>query len=97
MSQLLVTAVYEGTPTGGLVPGRPVPGLPVEVGGPGRDVVAATTDDNGVAALELPEQGSWTISARQERDAGQLLGLMTVQVDGPFALFALPVRLRSQG
>jgi hypothetical protein len=94
MSQLLVTAVYEGAPVDGLVPGRPVAGLLVEVGGLGRDVVAATTDENGVAALELSEVGSWTISARQERDGGHLLGLMTVQVDGPFALFALPVRWR---
>lgn len=95
MPQLMVTAVYEGAPTGDLVPGRPIPGLTVEVGGLGRDTVTATTDDNGVAALELSEQGSWTISARQQRDAGQLLGLMTVQVSGPFALFALPVRLRT--
>jgi hypothetical protein len=96
MSQLLVTAVFEGTPVDGLVPGRPVAGLRVEVGGPGRDVVGADTDEKGVAALELPEAGSWTISARQQRDGGQLLGLMTVQVGGPFALFALPVRWRPE-
>ena len=94
MPQLLVTTVFEGAPVGDLVAGRPVPGVPLDVGGLGREVLSGTTDERGTAAFVLPEEGAWTVSAREQRDGGMLQGLMTVQVAGPFAVLALAVRWR---
>lgn len=94
MPTLMITTAYEGEPRGELRPGRPVTGVPLEVGGLGRDILTATTDDAGTATVDLPDGGSWTVSATQDLDDGALLGLMTVQVAGPVAMLALPVRFR---
>lgn len=92
MPQLLVTTVYEGAPVGDLVPGRPIPHLAVDVGALGHDVVTATTGDDGSCAVEIGAGGQWTVAVDEQIDGGHLRGLMTVQVGGPFALLALPVR-----
>ncbi len=94
MPQLLVTTVYEGSPVGDLVAGRPVPALPVDVGGLGRDEVSATTDASGSCTVEIDDEGEWTVRVDTPVDGGRLVGLMTVRVAGPFALLALPVRFR---
>lgn len=92
MPQLLVTTVYEGAPVDGLVAGRPVPDLPVDVGGLGHDAVSATTDAAGSCTVEIAGEGQWTVAVDTPVDGGRLRGLMTVNVAGPFALLALPVR-----
>lgn len=94
MPQLLVTTVYEGSPVGDLVAGRPIPGLPVQVGGLGRDVTEATTDEAGSCTVDIDDEGEWTVRVDTSADGGRLVGLMTVRVAGPFALIALPVRYR---
>lgn len=90
--QLLVTTVYEGAPVGGLSAGQPLPDMPVDVGGLGRDVVSATTDATGTCTVEIADEGEWTVAVDTDVDGGRLRGLMTVRVAGPFALLALPVR-----
>lgn len=95
MPQLLVTTVYEGAPVGGLVAGRPVPDLPVDVGGLGHDVVQATTGADGTCTVEVADEGEWTVAVDAPVEGGRLRGLMAVHVAGPFALLALPVRFRA--
>lgn len=92
MPQLLVTTVYEGSPVGDFVAGRPVPSLPVEVGGLGRAVHDATTDDAGSCTVDIEDEGEWTVRVDTPVEGGRLRGLMTIRVAGPFALLALPVR-----
>lgn len=94
MPQLLVTTVYEGSPVGDLVAGRPVPGLPVDVGGLGRDVLSATTGPDGTCAVEIDGAGEWTVRVDTAVEGGRLVGLQTARVAGPFALLALAVRFR---
>lgn len=94
MPQLLVTTVYEGSPVGELVAGRPVPALPVDVGGLGHEVQTATTGADGTCTVEVADEGEWTVRVDTPVDGGRLIGLQTARVAGPFALLALAVRFR---
>lgn len=94
MPQLLVTTVYEGAPIGDLVPGRPVPGMPVDVGNPTHGIVSATTGDDGSCAVEIADVGEWSVSVNTTVAEGRLRAFRTARVAGPFALLALPVRLQ---
>lgn len=94
MPQLLVTTVYEGSPVGDLVAGRPVPALPVDVGGLGHDVQTETTGPDGTCTIEVADEGEWTVRVDTPVDGGRLIGLQTARVAGPFALLALAVRFR---
>lgn len=95
MPTMMITAVFEGAATGALTPGRPIPDLPIEVGGPGRDSLTARTDASGSCTVEVPDTGGWTVAATDQRDEGALLGLLRIDVAGPLALVSLPVRLRA--
>ena len=79
MLQMLVTTVYEGAPVGDLVAGRPVPDLPLQVGGLGRTVAEAVTDDAGSCTVDLDDEGEWTVRVDAPVDGGRLVGLMTVR------------------
>ncbi len=95
MPTLMITAVFEGGPVGDLVPGKPIPDLAVDVGGPGRTMVSGRTDGNGMFTLDVDDTGSWTVQITGEVEAGSLLGLRSVEIVGPLAMSAVPVRLRA--
>ncbi len=94
MPTLMITAVYEGSPMGALIPGKPIPDLAVDVGGPGRDVVSGRTDASGSLTIDVPDTGSWAVHVTGEVEGGSLLGIRSVEIVGPLALSAVPVRFR---
>lgn len=93
MPTVSVTAVFAGDPVADLTEGSPVAGAPIEFGGPGRDIVTATTDAHGRAVVEIPP-GTVFVTMTANTDDGGLLGDARIELGDDDTELALTVRLQ---